>query len=116
MCLSIILSPCILPIEIEIRNTSWADSAEINLDLVDSSQSEFSSEFRTDFGFIGKSTFTDHVPAESSVKRVISAVFFSPGLYNINRWKLTVDLGQGQEMRSFIQTPSIQRYVSIIEK
>jgi hypothetical protein len=67
----------------------------------------------SDITYIGKSMFVNKLQPESSIFHKVNVLFTSPGVYNINRWKLKVDLGHSLETRSFVQVPSISRFIEI---
>ena len=68
----------------------------------------------SDITYIGKSIFVDKLVPESSIFHKLHILFTSSGTYNINRWKLKVDFGQSLETRSFVQVPSIRRFIEIV--
>ena len=103
--------PFELKLEICLYNSSKIDVAHIQFELLLSTEAHQTGEYKTDFTFSGKNCFSCTLSPETQKSLFTSALFTNPGVYNLNRLKMTVTLGQENDSRCFIQSPIHKRLV-----
>ncbi|KAJ2997083.1 hypothetical protein HDV02_005897 [Globomyces sp. JEL0801] len=80
---------CIVPITINIGNTSWMHVADYELDLISQNNVQPTAPI---FPWIGQTKFIGNLKPHETVDVFAEALFTEYGVYDINQWKLTTKL------------------------
>ena len=68
-----------------------------------------------DFSWLGR-TFADGTLApEAEVTETVIATFARPGVYDLNQWKLSTTVGEGDGSGSYVQTPNLPQWLAVLE-
>ncbi|KAI8920698.1 ER-golgi trafficking TRAPP I complex 85 kDa subunit-domain-containing protein [Entophlyctis helioformis] len=132
---------CVTPIRITLGNTSWMHVAEYTFEALSPSTAPQHASFAADaplsqaplnFAWVGQTHFSGLLQPESSVDVLLHASFATPGMFDVNRWRLhtvlsfspaallaSVDGGRSSSIAGektgvvFVQTPTIPQHVLV---
>ncbi|KAI8819635.1 ER-golgi trafficking TRAPP I complex 85 kDa subunit-domain-containing protein [Fimicolochytrium jonesii] len=129
---------CIVPISVELRNTSWANAANYHLRIaadldtnVDSKGDQSKPEPGREIDqsgryFIGSTSISGSLKPEEETTLTFNACFGQPGVYDVNKWHLNVSIepltakrnegveGTDSKATSYVQTPSLPHWVTVL--
>ncbi|CAG8490645.1 13824_t:CDS:10 [Cetraspora pellucida] len=91
---------CIVPIKISVKNCSWNRRIGYTLEMLSSDRNEPSrstlhkSTYSTVFQWTGPSSKCSILSLNEEQTYIFKACFVRPGVYDVNRWRLTINFDQ----------------------
>ncbi|RIB08725.1 ER-golgi trafficking TRAPP I complex 85 kDa subunit-domain-containing protein [Gigaspora rosea] len=91
---------CVVPIKISVKNCSWNRRIGYTLEMLSSDRNETSrstlhkSVYPTVFQWTGPTSKYSILSANEEQTYIFKACFVRPGVYDVNRWRLTVNFDQ----------------------
>ncbi|CAG8680954.1 5916_t:CDS:2, partial [Dentiscutata heterogama] len=91
---------CVVPIKISVKNCSWNRRIGYTLEMLSSDRNEASrstlhkSVYPTAFQWTGPTSKYSILSANEEQTYIFKACFVRPGVYDVNRWRLTVNFDQ----------------------
>ncbi|KAI8076416.1 ER-golgi trafficking TRAPP I complex 85 kDa subunit-domain-containing protein [Gilbertella persicaria] len=111
-----------VPISVQLRNCSWNRTSKYTLELLPWStdpkprnNAKTSNTFNIfPFHWTGSTVFSGVLKPEESTQIEALATFQLPGVYDINRWKLTVRTEDKDDAEVFVHQPSLPQLITTI--
>ncbi|KAL7316394.1 hypothetical protein PS15m_005491 [Mucor circinelloides] len=107
-----------VPILVSISNCSWNRSSKYTLELLPSSKPEKTSKAGSfnifPFHWTGSTVFSGTLKPEEKLDIQVFATFQLPGVYDINRWKLTVRTDEKDDAEVFVHQPSLPQLITAV--
>lgn len=109
-----------VPIHIALQNCSWNRTSKYTLELLpwsDKSGKQIPSKNSLNifpFHWTGSTVFTGTLKPDEKLSLDAFATFQLPGVYDVNRWKLTVRTDDKEDSEVFVHQPSLPQLVTAI--
>ena len=109
-----------VPVSIQLRNCSWNRTSKYTLELLpwssDSKSKDNASKPSTfniyPFHWTGSTVFSGILKPEELVDIQALATLHLPGVYDINRWKLTVRTDDIDDAEVFVHQPNVSQLIT----
>ncbi|OBZ86491.1 Trafficking protein particle complex subunit 8, partial [Choanephora cucurbitarum] len=109
-----------VPVSIQLRNCSWNRTSKYTLELLpwssDSKSKDNASKPSTfniyPFHWTGSTVFSGILKPEEFVDIQALATLHLPGVYDINRWKLTVRTDDKDDAEVFVHQPNVSQLIT----
>ncbi|KAL0095278.1 hypothetical protein F4703DRAFT_1063520 [Phycomyces blakesleeanus] len=116
-----------VPVDIVLKNCSWNKTATYTLELMSWTENKVAQSQKSakptlnihPFHWTGATVFTGTLHPDETNTLEAQAIFQLPGVYDVNRWKLTIETSQYRDEHPdstgyFVQWPSLPQIVTII--
>lgn len=110
-----------VPVNIVLQNCSWNRSSKYTLELLPWSDQKASKTSKTasslnifPFHWTGSTVFTGNLKPDEKIDLLVLATFQLPGVYDVNRWKLTVRTDDKEDSEVFVHLPSLPQLITAI--
>lgn len=108
-----------------LKNCSWNKSGKYTLELLPWSENKAKQQQGAKmnipnslnifpFHWTGSTVFTGTLNPEESVEIQVFAIFQLPGVYDINRWKLTVRTDEKDDSEIYVHYPTLPQLVTTV--
>ncbi|CAO3654024.1 unnamed protein product [Mucor hiemalis] len=111
-----------VPISISLKNCSWNRTSKYTLELLPWSDQKSNASNKNvpvkaslnifPFHWNGSTVFSGSLKPEESADLQAFATFQLPGVYDVNRWKLTVRTDDKEDSEVFIHQPSLPQLIT----
>ncbi|KAI9276284.1 ER-golgi trafficking TRAPP I complex 85 kDa subunit-domain-containing protein [Sporodiniella umbellata] len=109
-----------VPISLSLMNCSWNRTSNYRLELLPWSKTDQKNTNNKaylnvyPFHWNGSTVFTGSLGPNEKKEINVSALLQMPGVYDINRWKLTVHTDQKEDSEAFIHQPTLPQLVTVV--
>ncbi|KAI8335602.1 ER-golgi trafficking TRAPP I complex 85 kDa subunit-domain-containing protein [Blakeslea trispora] len=107
-----------VPVSIQLLNCSWNRSSQYTLELLPWSSDAGSKDSKSStfniypFHWTGSTVFSGSLKPEESVDIQAFATFHLPGVYDVNRWKLTVRTDDKDDTELYVHQPNVSQLIT----
>ena len=107
-----------VPLCLTLKNCSWNRTSKYTLELLPWSDKAVGKSSLNIFPFhwTGSTVFSGSLEPDVSVDIHAFATFQLPGVYDVNRWKLTVQTDDKEDAEVFIHQPSLPQLISALQQ